>query len=256
MADFVKKGALGYSPVRGGVSDYECTHVILTKDEYEEMINTINYERAEISRLSDKYSKEATKRVVDAKENAENQIFRIKQEYKMKYEDLEGELRVARKDADFQRNLNLNLLRITRERANADRKISKKKDHSGYRVVNSEEFRYKYSVRQSYQSVMLWKTTLQTPYSVDFSEEQARELTKELFEKDEEGMWLIQAIGIDGNCNHPYEEMLQEPNWQDHDDYNVALDRRLKANYRDGYWEIIINHTKPLNVISKEMRYK
>ena len=35
MAEFVKKPAIGgYKPVTGGSSDSECTHVILTLDEY------------------------------------------------------------------------------------------------------------------------------------------------------------------------------------------------------------------------------
>ena len=35
MAEFVKKMALGYKTVPGGYSDGECSHVILTKAEYE-----------------------------------------------------------------------------------------------------------------------------------------------------------------------------------------------------------------------------
>ena len=35
MAEFVKKTALGYKTVPGGYSDGECSHVILTKAEYE-----------------------------------------------------------------------------------------------------------------------------------------------------------------------------------------------------------------------------
>lgn len=174
----------------------------------------------------------------------------------MKYEDIEGKLLLAQKDAEYQHNLNLNLLRITRERANADRKISRKKDHSGYRVMNSEEFTYKYSTGRGYNSVILWKTVIQTPYSVEFSENEAREQTKELFAKDENGYWLIQKLGINGNYGGGYENMLQDSDWNDHEKYNVAVSKKLKANYRDGYWEVIITHTKPLGVVPKEMRFK
>ena len=37
MAEFVKKTALGYKAVPGGYSDGECSHVILTKTEYENL---------------------------------------------------------------------------------------------------------------------------------------------------------------------------------------------------------------------------
>lgn len=42
MSEFVKKGALGgYKAVQGGQSDPECTHVILTLAEYNELLEDI-----------------------------------------------------------------------------------------------------------------------------------------------------------------------------------------------------------------------
>ncbi len=38
MSEFVKKTVVGYKPVPGGYSDPECTHVILTKGEYDKML--------------------------------------------------------------------------------------------------------------------------------------------------------------------------------------------------------------------------
>ena len=257
MADFFKKLPFGgYAPVRGGYSDYECTHVIITKNEYTDMINKLHHMEKEKNSLSEKYSNDVARRAADIKRSAEDEIFRVKQSYKMKYGDIENQLLRARKDADYQRSLNRNLLRITKERANADRQISRKKEHTGYRVINSEEFNYMHSESRGHNSVVLWKTVIQTPYSVDFSENEAREQTKELFTKDEDGDWLIHRLGINGYYGHGYENMLQDSNWNDHEKYNVVVSKKLKANYRDGYWEVIIIHTKPLGIVPKEMRYK
>ena len=52
---------------------------------------------------------------------------------------MEGELEEERRESAYQRGLNKNLLRIARERANADRKLKPKKEHTGYVVVASEE---------------------------------------------------------------------------------------------------------------------
>lgn len=41
MAEFVRKAAIGFKEVYGGQSNPECTHVILTKEEYKELIERI-----------------------------------------------------------------------------------------------------------------------------------------------------------------------------------------------------------------------
>lgn len=46
---------------------------------------------------------------------------------------------------------------------------------------------------------VLWETVIQSPYSVDFTEQQARkQITEELLRKDENGLRMIDQIGIDG----------------------------------------------------------
>ena len=91
---------------------------------------------------------------------------------------------MAQKEAKHQRGLNANLLRISKERANADRKLKPKKEHTGYVVASSEEKEYRYRDGRKWKRVKLWETVLQSPYAVDFTEEQAREqITRELFPK-------------------------------------------------------------------------
>ena len=47
--------------------------------------------------------------------------------------------------------------------------------------------------------------------------------------------------------------MVRNKGWKEYARYNVIVDRRLKANYRTGYWEIIFLHTKPLVSVPVDM---
>lgn len=49
--------------------------------------------------------------------------------------------------------------------------------------------------------------------------------------------------------------MIEDPEWRkEYPERNVMLERRLKANYRTGYWEIIFLHTKPLGPVPADMK--
>lgn len=49
--------------------------------------------------------------------------------------------------------------------------------------------------------------------------------------------------------------MIYDKDWrEEYRNYNVMLERRLKANYRTGFWEMIFLHTKPLAAVPSDMR--
>ena len=118
MGEFVKKTLVGYKEVPGGRSDPECTHVILTLEEYEGQLRRIA--AAEREAQSMKHKAEKTLRSV--RSDAQQRIQAAEAEAAQKVAELEGELEEERRESDYQRGLNKNLLRIARERANADRK--------------------------------------------------------------------------------------------------------------------------------------
>lgn len=96
---------------------------------------------------------------------------------------------------------------------------------------------------------------METPYAVDLEVAEVRRLIQELFQKDEAGNWLIQRIGINGNYPKGYAGMIDDKDWrEDYRQYNVMLERRLKANYRTGFWEISFLHTKSLAAVPADMR--
>lgn len=245
---------LGYKEVPGGQSDEECTHVVLTYDEYDRMV--MGRARAEAEAIE--AQKKAAASIEKARQEARAQILKDREETQKIVDSLNAELEKERQDSDYLARLNENLLRIARERANADRNLKPKKEHTGYVVVSSTEKEYRYKVnRRDFETVMLWETVLQSPYSIDFTEEQAREQTKELTgNRDGKGIWLVFRLGINARYNGEYEEMLENKGWSDQQkmEMNIMLKMRLRANYKTGYWEVIFSHTKPLDVVPVDMR--
>jgi len=140
MGEFVKKTLVGYKEVPGGHSDPECSHVILTLEEYERQLQRIA--DAEQETRSIKHEAEETLRRV--RSDAQYRIQAAEASAAQKVADMEGELEEERRESAYQRGLNKNMLRIARERANADRKLKPKKEHTGYVVVASEEKQYRY----------------------------------------------------------------------------------------------------------------
>lgn len=224
--------------------------MILTLDEYDELHQRI---RAAIN--DGKRAKDEAARVTAASAaNAEAAVKKIQEDSAQKIARLQNKVEIERAGKEYQIGLNLNFKRIARERANADRGIRPKKERSGYVVLASRQKKYRYKKnRNDMAEVYLWETVIQTPYSVDFTAEQAMTETQELFERDENGEWLIGKLGIRGEYNGKYEDMLDDPRCATWMDYNIIVEKIFNANVKAGYWEIIITHTKPLNNIGTEL---
>ena len=252
MARFVKDGAFGYKAVPGGHSDPECTHVILALKEYEKLLQ--EKARAEQEARNTRY--DAEKAIDKVKRDASYTAQKAAEEARQTVADMEEALAAERAESAHQRALNANLLRIAKERANADRKLKPKKEHTGYVVVVSEEREYRYRNGRKWNKVKLRETVLQSPYTVDFSETEVKtQIERELFPKDD--VWLIGRIGITGRYGGTYEEMVEDGSVDEEFlKRNILLkgQQRLRANFRSGYWEVICLHTKPLDVVPKDMR--
>lgn len=254
MARYVKLGTLGgYKDVPGGQSDPECTHVILTKKEYDQLYREKAVAENEASRA--KY--DAERAINDARRGAQYTAQQAAAEARQTVEAMEADLAAERAESARQRALNANLLRISKERANADRKLKPKKEHTGYVVVISEETDHQYKDGNRHvKRVLLWKTVIQSPYVVDFPEEQVREqILEELLRKNEDGYRLIDRLGINGIYNKGYGSMIEDRRWcAEPDKYNIMLKPKFRVNFRSGYWEVICLHTKPLDVVPRDMR--
>lgn len=241
---------VGYKAVTGGGSDPECTHVILTLDEYEELHQRIRAAINDGKRAKD----EAAQAAATSASNAEKAVKKIQDEATQKIEQMQKRLIVEQEAKIYQMGLNQRLLDISRERSNKDRNIRPKKERSGYVVLSSRQKKYRYKEnRRDWGEVCLWETVIQTPYVVAFTAEQAMTETQELFARDEQGHWLIGRLGIAGEYGGKYEDMLDDPRCAAWKDYNIIVEKIFNANVKVGYWEIIITHTKPLDNIGTEL---
>lgn len=110
MAEFVKKTMMGYKEVPGGQSDPECTHVILKEKEYSQLLK----ERAQAEQESRNTRHDADRAIQRAKSEAQRQVQQIDAEAQQRVSDMEQELAKAQREAEYQRGLNANLLRISR----------------------------------------------------------------------------------------------------------------------------------------------
>ena len=58
MSEFVKKNMVGYKPLPGGHSDSECTHVILTLQEYDQLLREKSMAEQEARAARDQAARE------------------------------------------------------------------------------------------------------------------------------------------------------------------------------------------------------
>lgn len=170
MAEYVKKGTLGYKAVPGGYSDPECSHVILSKREHDVMMK----ENLRLEKEVENTKQQAAASIRKAQTEANRQIIQAQEKADEEIRKMVEEVERANAERDYQISLNQNLLRINKEKSNAERKLRPKKEHTGYVVISSQEKEVRYKAGKRMQSLVVWETILQSPYSIDFPEEQAR----------------------------------------------------------------------------------
>ena len=109
MPKFVRKAALDrYPEVAGGRSSADCTHVLLTEEEYNELLRKISVAERDVSEAKHR----AERAVSDAKWEATQKAQQAAQEARKRVEAAQGELEQERAESARQRALNANLLRI------------------------------------------------------------------------------------------------------------------------------------------------
>lgn len=143
---------------------------------------------------------------------------------------------------------NENLLRIIRERANADRNLRPKKEHTGYVLLSFTE--KKVRATPSLMITQAYETVIQSPYPVATTplEVAKKEICRSLFKDG-----ICAKIGIAGRTSDIETDQGAEiPSWEAGKS-NVAFGIKYRANCRDGYWEITLQHSKPLTAFPADM---
>lgn len=211
--------------------------------------------------------KDANQKLAKASETDRNALLRLQkaQGMEMSNEVREKALK-AREDAYTVREHNVaereqaisgqlasaqNIYRIMRERANAARGITPKKQHDGYLVLGSRQWEEKYqnvvAGKRMQCSDIVWKSVLQSPYSAGIPIDQIRDLI--------EGN-LRDSIAGDLGCDYMVESK-QNGRYKSTKD-KMGCERNglykwtFQANYRSQLWEVDIYTMK--DILVKESR--
>lgn len=241
---YMKKGSLGILvETSAGASDPELTEVRLSAAEYADMQKRIK--TAEQAQLA-------------AEENVEycgEQIIKCQnreKEMQYKIDDVERQLERATKEnnnlkelLNRQLNLNNNLKRIAIERANAKRGLTPKKEHSGYVVLSSVQYK-----EHTHNGVVdVWRSLLQTPYDASLPYEQ---ITDDIWVDVLNRKSVLESLGIIHMQRKKDNGVYRT--WTTIDDAGVERETcglyrwNFKANYVCGLWEMTMYHTQSLYV--------
>ena len=167
MAEYAKKTPMGYKVLPDNSSVREATHVVLTKEEHEQLLQ----EKRSLEWNLQSQRNELTAQLQEVKDDAFQRVSAAEATAKQCAREMETKLARTQQIADYWEQLNEDLLRISKERANADRNLRPKKQHTGYVVLISAEKERRYEVpnKLKMEHAMLWETVIQTPFSVDFT---------------------------------------------------------------------------------------
>ena len=208
--------------------------------------------------------------------------------YFEKLDALELENKELKSELESYKRCNNNLLRIFKERENAKRGLYPKKEHTGYCVIQSTPIDYKYYLHGSHKKVELYQSVFQTPYNVEFDYYDVFNLVDNDLCKDD--CYILKELGFKNyDTIKRYEELVdneiaqlikekydelkeeykkvnhREASWDDLDELRKQAEEEdlcyffnmnVRSNFKDGYWEMIIQSTSPLPVIPKDLRFR
>ena len=154
----VYKGIMGYKSENEKNS---ATHVILTLEEFYALESQIRSLDTKIKGNMWTHQQEIEKE----RQNADKSIENIKKQAQKRLNAFQSDLNDAKVEIDRLNDLNSNLRRIMRERANAKRGLKPKKLHHGYVVLDSQQYNYLFRHgNKTIGNYPCWKLRVQSPY--------------------------------------------------------------------------------------------
>lgn len=250
-----RKIGRGYDVATTPQEEMAATHVVLTDDEYSKL-------RQQISMLQ--------KKLDQTTRDHEDTVRAMETRYRNMTDGLEAEkktlieqtkalvvrAKAAETEAEKSKDLNTNLLRIARERANAARGLKPKRKRSGYVAIGKiVQGKVPCGTQGSVtQYSDKWTVTLQTPYSITLP----YKLVRELIEGDltgEDGPDLLNQMGIlpikdnDRLWKGNYiMAVLKAKGKEFLDKDSYLFDFGYAANPQTKYWEIRLVTTGPITL--------
>lgn len=252
MATRMYKAIMGWSEYKDGDEKHSPTHRLLTEEEYDDMVDEIRRLKSLVSQREQEKDA-AVKKINDAavayKQKADADALAVKTKATQEVAEAEAE-------RDRQTNLNKNLLRITRERANARRGLQPKKEHHGYRFsgkIMQTKTISGYDKKTGAIYADVWTATLETPYDGTIPINQIRDLIFDdlmgvdgILEKLYVKYWKIK--GTSTLWKGTYADAIKDSN-----DQNYLFDYKFMVNPKSGLWEIQITTTKSIRALSEMM---
>lgn len=225
------------------------THIILTLEEYNILVRDLRIAQDEIQSTI----ASANSKIVAYKKKAEELIKQERDNTKRCIEASQRDLKEAQNEIDRLNDLNANMLRIAKERANARRGLKPKKIHNGYLVLDSSQhnyiFRYWMKSKSYTDEFSCWKVRIQSPYdsSIPYGT-----ITKNIYEDLRKVFGG--SLGIDSICD------VDKVNYDDFrkmwdSGKNIIFKTLYKANIKSGLWEIEYLVKSDINV-PEDMRKK
>lgn len=273
MTKFMKKNSFGMLvEAPGGESDPELAEVRMQPTDYidlQKQIRKANRDALEASEARKKYKEYADRKIEENKKVMAAEVER-KVRAAMQLVDsrdaeiaqLKEKLEAAEQAVQNEKDLNKNLIRIMTERSNQKRGIKPKKEHDGYVVLDSRQWKQKYTVetwdtedhetryannrgaaiKKGYLRIErreenVWRSIVQTPYDASIELDQIRgRVENELGE-------VLTSIGCERRLKPGY-----NGTYYDFGDKNGLYKWQYRANYKSGFWEIEIYTTKSIYV--------
>lgn len=221
----VHKGIAGYGKE---TEKRPATHVILTVEEYNKLL--MNIRNAEYK--TEQTIQKARSEVASYKKQADNLISQEKEEAQKRIEAIQSDFNKAGAEIHRLIDLNSNLLRISKERANSKRGLKPKKVHHGYMVIDSQQYTYIHNVKGNTTKLPCWKVRIQTPYdsSIPYNTI-TKEILNDLRTVFGSSLGISQIIDISTKSNEDFNK-----SWAG--DRNLIFKTSYKANNKTGLWEV------------------
>ena len=192
-------------------------------------------------------------------------------------QELEEKIAELEEKVEQEKGLNVNLLRIMKERANQRRGIRPKKAHDGYLALYSQQRTLHYKEEKwdtpenkilyndteehrayakennmlwkEHKSVEVWKTIVQTPYDVSLPVDQILDRIEYEITAFMNDVHITARLDPADNGN--YKKVLE---YENADNENIMYRWGIyRANMRSGFWEIEIHTTDCIQVPRSRM---
>lgn len=244
----------------GGADDPELFEVRYTAKEYKNQMKEIAELKRQLQaeQASHKQDVEEIRaKAVQYKKFADSEAEEKLRQAREALETANEQKEAAESALNREIRLNDNLLRITKERANAKRGMQPKKQRSGYRFVGKVMQTKTISGHDKKEGAIytdVWTATIETPYSATIPIQEImpvifRDLEDVLFELDISG-WVYD----DGKVwKGTYSQAMEKAKESQDENSNILFDYKMMANSKSGFWEVQITTTDSIPVISDLM---